>query len=54
MFFTSDLFCPAQTLKIMEIHEVLNKIVSFFSLLCGENVTVNKLSVLDTDSLKIV
>lgn len=45
-------FCPAQTLKIMEIHELLNKIVSFFSLLCGENVTVNKLSVLDTDSPK--
>ena len=39
-------FKPIKALKIMEIRETLMKITSFFSLLCGETVTINKLSVM--------
>ena len=41
-------FEPVRELKIKEIRKVLAKLTSFFSLLCGETVTINKLSVMKT------
>lgn len=41
-------FKPIKALKITEIRETLAKLTSFFTLLCGENVTINKLSVMKT------
>lgn len=45
-------FKPQKALKVMEIHETLNKITSFFTILCGETVTINKLSVMELDDPK--
>ena len=44
-------FKPTKALKITEIRETLAKLTSFLTLLCGETVTINKLSVMKkTDS----
>lgn len=44
-------FKPTKALKILEIRETLAKLTSFLTLLCGETVTINKLSVMKkTDS----
>lgn len=42
-------FKPVKALKIIEIREVLNRITSFFTLLCGESVSINKLTMMETE-----
>ncbi len=41
-------FKPVKALKIVEVRETLAKLTSFFTLLCGETVTINKLSIMKT------
>lgn len=42
-------FKPIRALKVMEIRETLLKLTDFFAVLCGEAVTINKLSVVKTE-----
>lgn len=44
-------FIPKEPLKVTEVREKLYLITSFFSLLCGESVTVNKLSLMEMEDL---
>ena len=46
------IFKPIRGLKVMEIREALNKMSSFFSLLCGETITINKLSIAENVEIK--
>lgn len=43
-------FKPAKALKIVEIRGVLEKLTSFFALLCGECVTINELSLVEKEN----
>lgn len=45
-------FRPIEGLKVMEIREVLNQIRSFFTILCGETITINKLSIAEDEEIK--
>lgn len=45
-------FKPIRGLKVMEIREVLNQMSSFFSLLCGKTITINKLSIAENVEIK--
>jgi hypothetical protein len=42
-------FIPKEPLKVTEVREELYLITSFFSLLCGESVTVNRLSLMEME-----
>ena len=42
-------FIPKEPLKVIEVREKLYLITSFFSLLCGESVTVNRLSLMEME-----
>lgn len=45
-------FKPIKSLNVMEIREILNRVTSFFTILCGETVTINKLSVAEQANSK--
>lgn len=45
-------FKPIRGLKVMEFREVLNQMSSFFSLLCGETITINKLLIAENVEIK--
>lgn len=44
-------FKPSRPIKIKELHSILQKITDFFSLLCGEIVSINKLSLIDNTDI---
>lgn len=45
-------FNPKESITVEKICEILEKITSFFSILCGESVTINKLLLNDAETIK--